>query len=319
MKHIFQLLNTFSAECYHGNGLNLVLQRAREVLAARKRSWNFVRKATVLVIFATLGSVLTLQKFHFVPPDHFGEDADLACKVQLLEKEPVNHQIINNSFHASNLPSLNDDIVLDKTEILKSLLLSKSLVEVNLCNRPSSTQGESTSVQFTQLDDSQRFQFDEEMDMLMQDLDPQKFKINPSPGSGDFLEELSHELKFGDSHQALLDLFGSASQKNDVVYQENCQFDFTAGHLFPERLQEFGMKNDVLSYIKSGIPVQLDSPLYSGDIKPKRNSKNVKRNCSVVRKLLGDLKEAGHIEKVNYKPLVISPLNLVPKSDGSPG
>ena len=155
------------------------------------------------------------------------------------------------------------------------------------------------------------------MDMLIQDLDPQKFKINPSPSSGDFLEDLCHELKFSDSDQAFLDLFGSASQKNDVVYQENCQFDFTAGHLFPERLQEFGMKNDVLSYVKSGIPVQLDSPLYSGDIKPKRNSKNVK-NCSVVHNLLGDLEEAGHIERVNYKPLVISPLNLVPKSNGSP-
>ena len=54
------------------------------------------------------------------------------------------------------------------------------------------------SVQFTQTDDSQRFQFDDEMDMLMQDLDPQKLKINPSPGSGDFLEELSHEFKFSD-------------------------------------------------------------------------------------------------------------------------
>ena len=111
------------------------------------------------------------------------------------------------------MPFLNDDIVLDKSEIFKSLLLSKSLVEANLCNRPSSTQGESTSVQFTQTDDSQRFQFDEEMDMLMQDLNPQKFKINLSPDSGDFLEELSHELKFGDSDQALLDLFGSASEK----------------------------------------------------------------------------------------------------------
>ena len=121
----------------------------------------------------------------------------MACEVQSLGKEPINHQIINNSFHASNLPSFNDDIVLDKSEIFKSLLLSKSLVEVNLCIRPSSTQGESTSVQFTQTDDSQRFQFDEEMDMLMQD-------------------------------------------------------------------------NDVLSYVKFGIPVQLDSPLYSGDIKPKR-------------------------------------------------
>ena len=38
----------------------------------------------------------------------------------------------------------------------------------------------------------------------------------------------------------------------------------------------------------------------------------------MVRKLLGDLEEAGHIEKVNCKPLIISPLNLVPKSNGSP-
>ena len=38
----------------------------------------------------------------------------------------------------------------------------------------------------------------------------------------------------------------------------------------------------------------------------------------MVRKLLGDLEEAGHVEKVDFKPLVISPLNLVPKSNGSP-
>ena len=124
----------------------------------------------------------------------------------------------------------------------------------------------------------------------MQDLDPQKL--------WDFLEELSDELQFSDSHQALLDLFGSASQKNDVVYQENCQFDFTAGHLILERLQEFVMKNDVLTFVKFGIPVPFDSSLYNGDIKPKQNSKNVKKNCSVVHKLLGDLDDAGHIKKL---------------------
>ena len=43
-----------------------------------------------------------------------------------------------------------------------------------------------------------------------------------------------------------------------------------------------------------------------------------KQTCSVVHKLLGNLKEAAHIEKVNCKPLVISPLNLVLKSNGSP-
>ena len=78
------------------------------------------------------------------------------------------------------------------------------------------------------------------------------------------------------------------------------------------------MKNDVLNLVKFGIPVQFDSSLYNGDIKRKRNSKNVEKNCSVVRKLLGDLEEAGHLEKVNFKPLVIFPLNLVPKSNDSP-
>ena len=160
--------------------------------------------------------------------------------------------------------------------------MSKSLDEVNLCARPTSIQGEPTSQQLTQSDDSERFHYDDEMDILMQHLDSEKLRINPSPNSGDFMEDLSHELQFADSDQSLLDLFGSASQKNDVIYQENCQFDFTAGHLIPERLKEFDMKKDVLDFVKSGIPVHLDSPLYPGDIKPKRNSKNVKRNCSVV-------------------------------------
>ena len=189
-----------------------------------------------------------------------------------------------------------------------------SLEEVSLRNRPCSTQGESTSEQLTQSDDFQRFQFDEEMDVLIQDVDSQKLRVNPSPRSGDFLDDLSQELKYSDSDQDLLDLFGSASQKNDIIYQENCQSDFTAGHLIPE----YGMKNDVLNFVQYGIPVQLDSPLYSGDIKPKRNSRNIKKNCSVVRKLLGDLEEAGHIVKVDFKPLVVSPLNLVPESNGSP-
>ena len=162
LKHIFQLLNAFCEERYRGNGLNLVLQRAREVLAASKTSWNFVRKATVS------GD----QKFPFFPPDHFGEAIDLGCEVQSLGKKRINHQTTSNGLQVSNFPSLNDEIALDKFKIFKSFLLSKSLVEVNLCNRPSSTQGEFTSDQLTQSDDCQRFQFDEEMDMLMQDLDP---------------------------------------------------------------------------------------------------------------------------------------------------
>ena len=85
--------------------------------------------------------------------------------------------------------------------------------EVNLCARPTFTQGESTSQELTQSDDSERFHYDDKMDILMQHLDSQKLRINPSPNFGDFMEDLSHELQFADSDQSLLDLFGSASQK----------------------------------------------------------------------------------------------------------
>ena len=156
---------------------------------------------------------------------------------------------------------MNSAISLNKSQIYKSLSLAKSLDDVNLFVRPSSTQSKSASVQQTQSDESERFQFDEEMDMLMQNLDSQKLRINPSPTSGDFLEELSNELQSSDSDQFLLDLFGTTTQENDIIYQENCKFDFTAGHLIPERLEEFGMRNDVLDFVRSGIPVQLDSPL----------------------------------------------------------
>ena len=52
--------------------------------------------------------------------------------------------------------------------------------EVNWYNRPISTQGESTSKQLTESNDTQMFQFDEEMDILMQNLDSQKLRMNPS-------------------------------------------------------------------------------------------------------------------------------------------
>ena len=140
---------------------------------------------------------------------------------------------------------------MDKAKILESLSLSKSLEEVSLCTRPCSPQGESTSQQLTQSDDSERFQFDDELDTLMQDF--KNFRINPSPTSGDFLEDLGHELHLNGTDQSLLDLLASASQKNDVIYDENCLFDFTAGHILPECLEEFGMERNVLDFVKSGI------------------------------------------------------------------
>ena len=82
-----------------------------------------------------------------------------------------------------------------------------------LCARLGPTQGEPASQQLTQSDDSERLEYDDEMDILMQHLDSQKLRINPSIYSGDFLEDLSHELQFPDSDPSSLHLFGSVLQK----------------------------------------------------------------------------------------------------------
>ena len=42
LKYIFQFLNVFAKDQYQRDGINLVLKRAREVLAAGKTSWNIV-------------------------------------------------------------------------------------------------------------------------------------------------------------------------------------------------------------------------------------------------------------------------------------
>ena len=98
LKHISQLLKAFSEERYHGNGLNLVLQRARKSLLPVKRHGTLSGKLLFLVIVAILGSVLTHQKFPFVHLDHFGEAVGLGCEVQSLEKEQTNLPTINNCF-----------------------------------------------------------------------------------------------------------------------------------------------------------------------------------------------------------------------------
>ena len=66
LKHIFQLLNAFSEEHYHGNGLNLVLLFCRELgksLLLAKRHGTLSINLLFLMIFATLGSVLTSKNF----------------------------------------------------------------------------------------------------------------------------------------------------------------------------------------------------------------------------------------------------------------
>ena len=171
LKHIFQLLNAFTKDQYQGDGLILSLKELGRSWQPVKRLGTLFISLLCLVISVTLVSVLICQKFHFAPQDRFGEVADWACEDQLSGKEhPICHTT-NDFYQVLNLPSLNSAISLDKAKIFESLSLSKSLKEVSLCTRPCSAQGKSTSQQLTQSDDSERFQFDDELDTLMPDLD----------------------------------------------------------------------------------------------------------------------------------------------------
>ena len=95
LKHIFQLLNTFSAECYHVNGLKLVLQRAREVLAASKTSWNFVHKATVSGDLRDLGFSVDPPKVSFCSSRPLWRGCRLGMRGPVIRKrasQPSNNQ-----------------------------------------------------------------------------------------------------------------------------------------------------------------------------------------------------------------------------------
>ena len=79
------------------------------------------------------------------------------------------------------------------------------------------------------------------------------------------------------------------------------------------------MKKSALNLIEKGMPVNLSHPLFPGDRKNRINSKNVQRNFNIIENLIGSLEMAGHVQKVNFRPLhvVVSPSNVVPKANGS--
>ena len=95
LKHIFQLLNAFAKDQYQGDELNLVLKRAREVLAASKTSWNFVRKSTVSGDLRDLGFCVDPPKISFRSSRPFRRGCRLGMRGPVIRKRtfhPPNNQ-----------------------------------------------------------------------------------------------------------------------------------------------------------------------------------------------------------------------------------
>ena len=171
----------------------------------------------------------------------------------------------------------------------------------------------------TQSGDFDCFSCTDELSSDLPNFDLGILKRNLSPDSNDFLADLSSEFKLHNVNSPLKDLFKNASQKRNVLYDVNAEFDFTAGSLHLEHLKEYVMNEYALNLVEKGIPVNLSHPLFPGNIKSRRNLKNIRNNFNVIKNLISSLEMAGHVQKVNVRPLVVSPLNVVPKASGSPG
>ena len=95
LKHISQLRNAFGEDHYQGNGLCLVLQRAREVLAGSKTSWNFVCKSTVSGDLHDLGFCVDPPKILFRSSRPFRRGCSLGMQGPVMRKtasQPRNNQ-----------------------------------------------------------------------------------------------------------------------------------------------------------------------------------------------------------------------------------
>ena len=72
-----------------------------------------------------------------------------------------------------------------------------------------------------------------------------------------------------------------------------------------------------MNLVSEGLRVNLKKELDYSKLKPKPNNRNLVRNRPIVRRYLSSLEESGSISRVNFKPLIVSPLNLVPKPNGT--
>ena len=152
--------------------------------------------------------------------------------------------------------------------------------------------------------------FDPETDEMIRNLDLKKI-IYPSPSQSSSIDHLFlQELE--NSNSPLSDIFNAlSSKKNSMIDDVNQKFDFTADILNLVILKELGLN-------QRNLEVNLKKELDVSKLKLKPNNRNIARNRSIVRNYLFCLKESGSISKVEFKPLVVFPPNLVPKSNGAP-
>ena len=78
-----------------------------------------------------------------------------------------------------------------------------------------------------------------------------------------------------------------------------------------------GLSESILKFVSEGIPVDFKAGFSTDRIRVKPNSHHVSQNRDIVAKVIASLVRSGHVSPVAEKPVVLCPLNVIPKSNGS--
>ena len=94
LKHHFQLLHILKNENYKGEAFLVISKRAKEVLAASKTSWSFVKKATVSGDLRDLGYCVDPPKvsFHQSRPFRRGSRLGMHGPIVRRKSQQISHE-----------------------------------------------------------------------------------------------------------------------------------------------------------------------------------------------------------------------------------
>ena len=94
LKHHFQLLHILKNENYKGEAFSFISKRAKEVLAASKTSWSFVKKATVSGDLRDLGYCVDSPKVSFRQSRPFRRGSRLGMRGPIIRRksQQISHE-----------------------------------------------------------------------------------------------------------------------------------------------------------------------------------------------------------------------------------
>ena len=193
------------------------------------------------------------------------------------------------------------------------VILNSSKHDVQDLSFSTQTQGLSTVNKLTQETRQSQHFFDVELDQIFKSLDFDVYLNSVSPDTHQFWPQLEQEFEEINENSPLSDLISMISVKSSShVFNSDESYDFTTGLLNVDHLEEYGLAESCLNFVRNGIPIEFKAGFQPDKIRHTPNSRSVNRNKLVVAKVVSPLVASGHVSPVTYKPTVISRFNVTP-------